>query len=198
MKIETPFSTLKAASLFAATNDIRYYLQGVCVETTDKRGALLIATDGHTLALADVSAYNMDNCTTYGRSSTIIPLELIMALKAPKQRDWQMVTITVDGDSVALELNGATISGVRIDGKFPDWRLVIPLTDTDPALAHYDPRYVARVEKAGALLGNKCAILNQRGDNVGFCALSPSFLALVMPVLHDFSGLPDWKAWGVA
>lgn len=47
--ITIPCHVLHAASLFAAREDMRYYLNGVCVEIVDERTYDVVATNGHIL-----------------------------------------------------------------------------------------------------------------------------------------------------
>ena len=48
MKITVPANVIKALLLAASKQDVRYYLNAVCVDVTAK-GAALVATDGHVL-----------------------------------------------------------------------------------------------------------------------------------------------------
>ena len=58
MKITIDRNALKAVSRFAAIKDIRYYLQGVLIESTPLQ-TRLAATDGHTLAVHRADAAPM-------------------------------------------------------------------------------------------------------------------------------------------
>ena len=48
--MQIPYKALKAISLFAPKNDIRYCLNGVLLDSTGDE-VRLVATDGHCLAL---------------------------------------------------------------------------------------------------------------------------------------------------
>ena len=75
MKITIDRNALKAVSRFAAVKDIRYYLQGVLIESNPLQ-TRLCATDGHTLAVHRADAKG-DN---EGSWTGILPLDTVNTL----------------------------------------------------------------------------------------------------------------------
>lgn len=121
---------LKAVAHAMAVNDIRYYLNGVCVET-DGADVRLIATDGHRLHIVVCES---DKMPTIERTQYILPDSLVKTIiksKAPRGQKNPMVTLTFDNGKVAAALpDGSEVVSALVDGKFPDYRRVIPNNDS--------------------------------------------------------------------
>ncbi len=103
-----------------AQQDVRYYLNGLMLETGRKM-VRAVATDGHRLALSELSLGDQKA----GAHQVIIPRKGVQELQR---------LLTGDGD-VALAIGRnhvrATIGDIRftsklIDGRFPDYERVIP------------------------------------------------------------------------
>ena len=114
-----------AAYVTAATKDVRYFLEGVCL---DPRGCL-VSTDGHRL-----TAIGPDACWGVEDGQVGRGDENILQLK--KRFTVQQRKAAVDGVGVLLqdEHRAAKVwlapdvaaDGLVINGKFPDWRRVVP------------------------------------------------------------------------
>jgi DNA polymerase-3 subunit beta len=165
-------STLKALLTFAAVKDIRYYLNGICVDVraaTDARPAdvTLVATDGHIMLahpvpLADVEGViepgqyiiprdALEAVTPMKAGRTALPIKLTIRTPAP--------TIDAEGRTVAarpeVEITGATtLVTAPIDGRYPDWRRVLPRTASG-VRAPFDGRLIGRVTKAYDYMNDK-------------------------------------------
>jgi hypothetical protein len=144
-----PAATMKALALFAAEKDIRYYLKGVCVDLRTFGQPVLVATDGHRMIAVhthQAAGCDIPELETWPIScpaECIIPIDLIKAIK-PGTRGHVRVTLsdivtpepTKFDDSpkptfsrVTLStIGGPEVSGKPLDGKFSDWRRVIPST----------------------------------------------------------------------
>ena len=150
MKVTFPAAHLKAASFFAATQDIRYYLNGVLAEvrSTETR---LVATNGHCAAVLRNHAAQDE------MPDVIIPplaIELALRLKSPV---------------LELEFDGAdwTLGGIPfkpVEGRYPDYRWIIPNGHSGKA-AQFDTELVGRFRKAARALGQKSnPIIRHNGD----------------------------------
>ena len=170
MILTVEHSTIKALLTIAADKDVRYYLLGICVDAraaTDDRPAdvTLVATDGAILLAHPVPLSDVDGVIEPGQY--IIPrdaLEAIAPMKAGRTALPITITIrtpapTTDGRTVAarpeVEITGVTtLRTAPIDGRYPDWRSVIPRTAAGvPAL--FDGRLIARIAKAHDLMNAK-------------------------------------------
>ena len=186
---------LRAARTHAAEKDVRYYLQGVYLDTSAGK---IVATDGHRLFAANArgvkSAY----------PSVIVPNETIdAALKQftgeyarGKSLGGVDVKITIDGNHIAIGTPTGSVTGTALDGTFPDWRRVVPkpedIGEQVPAVlnTHYladacEALSIARnISKKGA--GQHAIRIHMRGEFPTVIAdITGDTLALVMPMRND-------------
>lgn len=172
---------IKALLRFAADQDVRYYLNGVLL---DFAAGLAVATDGHRLLVAKVK--------TEGEGEVIIPRELLEDVVRGKQAD---VVITAVDSSIIVNrggTHGTTFKCEAIDGRYPDWRRIIPST-TSGELAHFNPQYVLDAHRSLAELRGKpgdtmnVAPLQHNGDSAAVMVLGdaiavvPEAIAVIMP-----------------
>lgn len=127
-------STLRAMRHLSGTKDVRYYLNGVLVEVRKGQG-VLVATDGSVLG---AHAFPVD--ADEPDAEFIIPLDAIKALKA---RGSTSVEILRDGMTLTIRTPDGDTQATAIDGKFPDWRRVMPDRPSGEH-AHFDPDHLAR------------------------------------------------------
>jgi DNA polymerase-3 subunit beta len=151
-------NTLKAASHFMAKQDIRYYLNGILIESSPVE-TRACATDGHAMLLRQEDRKD-DNA---GHASIILPAETIAAIlkwKAPHKSAADMpVVVTVPDDASAehrAEWFGQVAIFRPVDGKFPDYQRVIPQSPSGEA-AHFNPELLAKCQKAAIDLGTSKA-----------------------------------------
>jgi hypothetical protein len=182
--VTVPMGTLKAAALFAAKNDIRTGLNGVCLEVNSTANTVrLIATNGRVLG-----AFRVTDGDIQGPSVTaIIPAALIASLKARNEAD---ITVRV-GDilcavrSVSLTCGETSVAGVTLNARFPQWQAVLPTIDDDaiaPASLNFED--LAVFVKAGKLLGTKAApVARQQGTRGTLVLLNGvyGFVGVTMP-----------------
>lgn len=110
-------------SLFAGTQDIRYYLNGVCLQNSSD-GFFAVATDGHVLAYAKLGDKLGDDFEIILQNSTV---KIIAACK-------DRLGIDLEHNSATSEVSIRTQEGTQtlkaLGGKYPDWRRVVPQDDT--------------------------------------------------------------------
>lgn len=158
MQFTVKTSELKALLITSAKKDIRTYLNGVYFESTD-RGIVAVSTDGHRLLALQVL-----NDEGWQDLSVIIPREAIE--KAVKTKAVSVI-VTLDADRFTLDDGTQSIGGLVCDGRFPEWRRVIPDT-TSGEVSSFNNDYLADFDKIARLLcGGNCYV-NQNGNN---CAL---------------------------
>jgi len=193
MNIKIKADIFAAVSLFRGINDVRYYLNGLLLET-GKSGARLVGCDGHQLAVAKIEG-------EFPVSSIIIPNCLVAAVKS-KAKSPQFVTLDFakgnkqykDQDNVkgifvprdiTLSYGETTTTSKELDGKYPDYRRVVP-DKTDGIVAQYDPRFVNRIDKACSILGHKSfAGIAHNGDKSGLSVIDEGFVVVTMPFKAD-------------
>ena len=124
---------LENTSYCASTDNTRYYLNGVLLET-DAYTLRCVATDGHRMAIRETSA------DRYGEipQGFILPIPAVRAtlalLKGMDGATPVKLGFTVDAKTIVISFGSATIVARRVDGEFPDWRQVIG-SSADPKIA---------------------------------------------------------------
>lgn len=184
-KITLAQSAIKAVSFAMAKNDIRYYLNGMCIQHNGEE-TRIIATDGHRLHMVRVE--HKDGLVI-DPIECIIPdtlVNTIIKAKAPKHDKLREVHITIDGDKVSAVLPDGTESIAKlIDGKFPDYTRVIP-DSFNGQPAQYNCDYVSDIFAGHmAYHGVKTPLVgfSYNGDSCGgicyggFCAIVMSLRA---------------------
>lgn len=128
--------TMKAAALLRcirrtafsmAQQDVRFYLNGMKLEIDAGRLAT-IATDGHRLAY---SSCDIDHAP--GQSiEAILPRKSVLELQRllAGLEDDELIAFELDDRQLQVDLDDVTLNTKLIDGKFPEYRRVIP-TDGD-------------------------------------------------------------------
>jgi DNA polymerase-3 subunit beta len=133
---------LQALLMFAAKNDVRFYLKGIY---SDPSG-YLVATDGHRILYIKTGEPGLD---------VIIPREAAeAAVKMAKKGQEIPLTKTSIGP----------ITYTPVDGRYPDWRRVIPGNDNLEATPQclFEWQYLIDAEKAFKLMGADGAMWGYR------------------------------------
>lgn len=105
-----------------AQQDVRYYLNGLMMEMTSN---LLrsVATDGHRLAMRDL---NVDIDINEEVRQVIVPRKGIQELMRLLSDNDDEVSIVVGSSHIRLEIGDMTFTSKLIDGRFPDYKRVLP------------------------------------------------------------------------
>ena len=189
---------LKAAARFMAVQDIRFYLNGLLIESNPMQSRI-VATDGHTLFASRDDA----KCDNAGSFTGIMPadtVKAILAWKAPHKSANDTPVVLTTCDDLAGEHRAAWAGNIcvfrLIDGKFPDYARVVPAT-LDAGVSFFQPEYLLRCTKAAIDLNTsakgmfafKCA-----QDGAGVAVFSPQSFAVLMPIKTDVADVAD-VAW---
>lgn len=132
----------------AAKNDVRFYLNGLCLEN-DNGTARATATDGHVLITATDahSVWSGEN----NEPAIVQRAELEWALKNTKAG--QKIIVHRDGKMAEIVAgNGATMTAALIDGRFPDWRAFVPNGDFSGEEPFVSAVLLGAIAKAGEAL----------------------------------------------
>ncbi len=104
-----------------AQQDVRYYLNGLLLEMNS--GVLrAVATDGHRLAMSEQSEGMGDS----EEFQIIIPRKAVLELGRMLDDSENEITVEVGSNNVRVILGETIFTSKLIDGKFPDYRKVIP------------------------------------------------------------------------
>ena len=170
------------AKFIAPKADVRYYLNGVSLEVTDK-GRYYVATCGHKLVAIRESRQEGDIEGQY-----ILLREVILGIKIQKagRNPVEYADLDVSGAKPKLEYCGTGTVFAFIDGKFPDWRRVVPVKTTGE-IAQFNPDYLVALRDCAAAtvgIGKLTSLFishNGNGPGLAQCA-SGDWLAVIMPV----------------
>ena len=210
-----------AMELFIGRLDVRYYLNGVRIEPHPIKGAILVATDGHTMAVI----HDPDGWCAEGIIVGDISKALIAACKRQGARRklftkpeklWicdggAVVMASADATPPDSPFNPRSLHTSRIeiiDGKYPDWLSVVPAerkTRKGP-LPLVNPDYLVRMHNALAILAERsktrhAALSLEAHDGTGMVVvrtgeleLGERFVGLIMSMHGEPPAmlLPDW------
>ncbi|MDT8409037.1 MAG: DNA polymerase III subunit beta [Wenzhouxiangellaceae bacterium] len=135
-------------SFAMANQDVRHYLNGLLLEF--RNGMLrAVATDGHRLALAEIPA-DVDGD---GRS-LILPRKGVMELARILGGEDEPVQIALGNNYLQVTRRGLTLTSKLIDGRFPDYEAVIPISqDKGMTLERQD--FMRALQRAAILSNEK-------------------------------------------
>lgn len=180
---------LAAALHFAGKQDIRYYLNGLLIEVapTETRVA---ATDGNCAAVLRTLQINDERFEITVPRATV---ELALKMKIEKM------------DLIRDTNNYWSLSGIRfepVDGKFPDYRRIIPGHCSGKAAHGFNPEFFGRCAKVGKDLGygQLHPTIRQNGDDAALAHFyaKDEFIGVLMPLRGYTEKMPDLGAptWG--
>ncbi|EXI69550.1 MAG: DNA polymerase III subunit beta [Candidatus Accumulibacter adjunctus] len=128
------FRQLLAQTHYAmATQDVRYYLNGLLLLLAD--GQLrAVATDGHRLAYASMSLAEEAGGNSEGsdvRQELILPRKTVVELNRLLADTDEPLAIDILTNQIRFRFGQISLVSKLIDGRFPDYQRVIPLTLKD-------------------------------------------------------------------
>lgn len=176
-KFQIKYSHLKAAFLFAAKNDVRFYLVGVLV-----KDGMIAATNGHTALICD-SPDVQD-------VEIIIPRETVDSLikkigKVPDSRDFLNVR-QIDDEFWLIDYQYGIFEFFRpIEGKFPDIKKVDIQKPTEPPkeFVQFNLDYIQLFTKAAKVLGITYPYFYPTGaHSSAFVELTDDVHGILMPI----------------
>lgn len=116
-----------------ANQDVRYYLNGMSFEI--ENGLVrTVSTDGHRLALSTLQMAEGN----HDQISIIIPRKGIMEVLRLVPEGDEMITINIGTNHVRVVDEGFTFTSKLVDGRFPDYRRVMPRNGDKIVVARRD------------------------------------------------------------
>jgi DNA polymerase-3 subunit beta len=147
-----------------AQQDVRYYLNGLLLETSAK-SLRSVATDGHRLALCDVE---LPEGAKSGQQ-VIVPRKGVLELQRLLGNEEQALAVAIGLNHVRVQIGDIRFTSKLIDGRFPEYGRVIP---NDP------PRVVTAVREDLRQALQRAAILsNEKYRGIRF-AVKPNALTI--------------------
>ena len=131
-----------------AQQDVRYYLNGLLVETNGKhlRG---VATDGHRLALCQVELKGKK----MPEQQVIVPRKGVLELQRLMSGEGK-VDLQLGSNHIRIELDGIRFTSKLIDGRFPEYERVIP-QDTSNQLSANREHFRGALQRTAILSNEK-------------------------------------------
>lgn len=138
---------IEATQFSMANQDARYFLNGMKFET---EGNLLrtVATDGHRLAVCTIALeQDLQN------HSVILPRKGVLELVRLLENSDLPARLRIGTNNLRIELGSVIFTSKLIDGRFPDYRRVLPRNATHIVEADWEPLKQAFVR--AAILSNE-------------------------------------------
>ncbi|ART82430.1 DNA polymerase III subunit beta [Oceanisphaera profunda] len=112
---------IESTQFSMAVQDVRYYLNGMLFETD---GQLLrtVATDGHRLATCQRELLS----ESLPAQQVIVPRKGVLELVKLLEHDDQDVRLQIGKNNIRAVTAGFTFTSKLVDGRFPDYRRVLP------------------------------------------------------------------------
>jgi len=130
-----------------AQQDVRYYLNGLLVETGGKT-LRAVATDGHRLALAEKQL----EAKTGADRQVIVPRKGVLELNRLLDTEGK-VSLVLGSNHLLVDLDGVRLTSKLIDGRFPDYQRVIPTKA--PNVIHADRELLRHALQRTGILSNE-------------------------------------------
>jgi DNA polymerase III subunit beta len=113
---------LEKSGFSMAQQDVRYYLNGLLLETEGKM-LRTVATDGHRLALCEIEL--AQPAATAGTQQVIIPRKGVLELARLIGTEGD-VLVQVGSNHIRVQIGDIRFTSKLIDGRFPEYSRVIP------------------------------------------------------------------------
>ncbi|HWV91896.1 MAG TPA: DNA polymerase III subunit beta, partial [Burkholderiales bacterium] len=107
-----------------AQQDIRYYLNGMLL-VVDGTTVRAVATDGHRLALAEVTKNESSN-----KIEAIVPRKTILELSRLLPDSDDPVRVQMAANQAKFSFGDIELISKLVEGKFPDYQRVVPAANT--------------------------------------------------------------------
>jgi DNA polymerase-3 subunit beta len=131
-----------------AQQDVRYYLNGLLIET-DGKHLRAVATDGHRLALCQVQLGGKK----MPEQQVIVPRKGVLELQRLMSGEGD-VDLQLGSNHVRIELEGIRFTSKLIDGRFPEYERVIP-QDTSNQLSANRELFRGALQRTAILSNEK-------------------------------------------
>jgi DNA polymerase III sliding clamp (beta) subunit (PCNA family) len=171
---------IRAAIHTAAEKDIRYYLRGVLIEG-ESTYTRVVSTDGH---IASVQGYEVENA---GTAVFILPLATAKMVGAKDK--FCEFTSEDEGKTWAMKTNSVSVNFPPVDGKFPDWRRIVPKPryDIEQKPSQFNPELLIRFSKAAKILDQKTVIVTHNDNGAGLVSIGlTNYAGVIMPLSSKF------------
>jgi len=160
---------LDKTSFAMANQDVRYYLNGLLFDFSGDQ-LRAIATDGHRLAICDLEG----SINISADRQLIVPRKGVMELSRMLSGDADEVILAIGRNHIRLVKGNTTFTSKLIDGRFPDYKAVVPV-GADKQMLVDRATFIQALQRA-AILSNekyKGVRLEASGSTIKIIAHNP-------------------------
>jgi hypothetical protein len=182
-----------------AVDDIRYYLNGIYVEKAERGGVYVVACDGHMLAVSYEPSgvlEGAENCIFKAseqfydavKSASKAAAKDCLGYSVFIKRERVMIGLPGEGKDFELYTQAAPCF---IEGKFPDWKAILPKDFTKLRPGIRSTAMNARLLAAAAKRSAKChGTLMLWQEAIETCVVGqytdePNLLMILMPIRDE-------------
>lgn len=183
-------NAIKALTPMTGKDESRYVICGMLMECR-KDSITLVSTDGRRLAAIRIEPADFEG----EEADYIVPNEILKKIKVSK-RQFAVRLEFEEGRITIKTCEGDAFSGMLTEGKFPDWRMVVPsgeVVKMDNLKIDSDliADYGTAIKVLG-LRGGAVSLTNRSGSILVTTGL-PNFFGVIMPMENSFSdAAPRW------
>lgn len=178
-------SLIERTHFSMAHQDVRYYLNGLSLETEDNV-IRAVATDGHRLALCKLD-FTAGSLPT---EQVIIPRKGVVEILRLIESNDQAVKVQIGSNHIRVFSTDFIFTSKLVDGRFPDYRRVLPKESDKFVIA--DKRDLKEALNRAAILSNekfKGVRLNLKNGELQITANNPEQEEAVEIVDVDYEGV---------
>ena len=156
---------LNKTKIAISNDDTRHYLNGIFLHLTEAHGRNFltgVATDSHRLSSSSIEINNADNF-----SSLILPRKAAFQLCSLLADIDEKLLMQISENKIMFKLGKIKLISKVIDGKFPDYRKVVP-TDNKKTLVVLSKEFINSIERVTSvsLDGKEGVKLSINKDNI--------------------------------
>tara|TARA_S200000501_G_scaffold354900_1_gene376031 strand:- start:132 stop:1247 length:1116 start_codon:yes stop_codon:yes gene_type:complete len=156
---------LNKTKIAISNDDTRHYLNGIFLHLTEAHGRNFltgVATDSHRLSSSSIEINNADNF-----SSLILPRKAAFQLCSLLTDIDEKLLMQISENKIMFKLGKIKLISKVIDGKFPDYRKVVP-TDNKKTLVVLSKEFINSIERVTSvsLDGKEGVKLSINKDNI--------------------------------
>jgi DNA polymerase III, beta subunit len=135
---------LNKTKIAISNDDTRHYLNGIFLHLTEGHGRNFltgVATDSHRLSSSSLEIENADNF-----SSLILPRKTVFQLCSLLTESNEKLSMQTSENKVKFTLGNMKLISKVIDGKFPDYKKVVP-TNNEKSLTVPSKDFINSIER---------------------------------------------------
>ncbi len=136
-------------SFAMANQDVRYYLNGLLFDFSGEQ-LRAIATDGHRLAICDLDS----SVDISSDRQLIVPRKGVMELSRMLSGNADEVTLAIGRNHIRLVKGDTIFTSKLIDGRFPDYKAVVPV-GADKQMLVDKALFIQALQRAAILSNEK-------------------------------------------